>query len=379
MKIGIYVHIPFCESRCIYCGFYSTTHNTLHHRYIDAVLHEIDLRCNEQQYADGVIGEMCQIDTVYIGGGTPSVLTAEELGRVLSKLRSSFSGTPREITVEMNPDDITPELIGALKSFGVNRISIGVQTFNDNRLKFLRRRHTAEQSKKAVKTIKAFGIENISIDLMFGFPGETMQEWQADIEQALQLSPAHISAYCLMYEEGTPLYKMLKAGSVEQIDDDTYLAMYTTLIDNLTKHGYEHYEISNFAHKGYRSIHNSSYWHDVPYLGFGASAHSYIGKCRSWNIDNLNEYIKSIESGVLPLTIERIDADTHYNDLVTTALRTREGLDFGYIAPNYREYALRNAERHIASGLLEFTDNHLRLTRNGLFVSDSLMSDLIKI
>ena len=227
-------------------------------------------------------------------------------------------------------------------------------------------------------TIREEGIHNVSIDLMFGFPNQTMDEWVTDIDKAIALHPTHISAYSLMYEEDTPLFHMLQKGEINQIDDETSLAMYTELINRLTANGYEHYEISNFAMPGYRSVHNSSYWHDTPYLGFGAAAHSYNKDTRSWNIPDLKKYIESIESGVLPSESEVIDADTHYNDLITTALRTREGLNLDDLPQKYREYALVNARKSISEHLLEATDSHIRLTREGLFVSDMVMSELIK-
>lgn len=374
MNKGIYVHIPFCKSRCVYCGFYSTTHAELCHRYTKALLHEMELRSSVEASLSHY-----NTDTVYFGGGTPSVLDLSDMELIFHKISAVYPGNMREVTVEMNPDDVTPQYVSALKSFGVNRISMGVQSFDDNRLRFLRRRHSASQAIKAYNIIRQAGIGNISIDLMFGFPKENIGDWQNDIKTALSLDPNHISAYCLMYEEGTPLHKMLEAGKVKQIDEETYVAMYTELIDQLTSHGYEHYEISNFAKHGYRSIHNSSYWHDVPYLGFGASAHSYNGKRRLWNIDNLQEYIMSVEQGVLPAEYEDIDADTHYNDLVTTALRTCEGLDLSMLHNEYREYALKSASYSLSNNNIELCDNHLRLTRKGLFVIDLIMSDLIKV
>lgn len=378
MKSGIYIHIPFCQSRCVYCGFYSTTHTNLQQRYTDALLHEMELR--RDTMFNTVHGNgLCTPDTIYIGGGTPSTLSLDQIERILSKVRKEYPGKPTEITMEMNPDDITPQLIRGVKAVGVNRISMGIQTFNDERLHFLRRRHTAKQAMEAVETVRDCGIENVSIDLMFGFPNESIDEWTTDIDTAVALAPNHISAYCLMYEEGTPLYRMLADGKVKQVDEDTYIAMYTRLIDTLASNGYEHYEISNFARKGYRSIHNSSYWHDIPYLGFGASAHSYLGNKRSWNVSDINAYINAIEHDEFPSESEIIDDDTHYNDLVTTAMRTREGLNLDSIPEKYKKYAVANASESISNGLLELSENCLRLTRKGVFVSDMVMSDLIMV
>ena len=377
MNVGIYIHIPFCKSRCIYCGFYSTTNKELKERYVDALIREIHMR--KEDFARlGTSLSPSSTSTVYFGGGTPSSLSVCDIERIVGALESTFNGTPSEVTLEMNPDDVTKDYIKAVRQMGINRISMGIQTFDDSRLQFIRRRHNASQAEKAVMTIREEGIHNVSIDLMLGFPNQTMDEWVTDIDKAIALHPTHISAYSLMYEDGTPLFRMLQKGEINQIDDETSLAMYTELINRLTANGYEHYEISNFAMPGYRSVHNSSYWHDTPYLGFGAAAHSYNKDTRSWNIPDLKKYIESIESGVLPSESEVIDADTHYNDLITTALRTREGLNLDDLPQKYREYALVNARKSISEHLLEATDSHIRLTREGLFVSDMVMSELIK-
>lgn len=377
MNVGIYIHIPFCKSRCIYCGFYSTTNKELKERYVDALIREIHMRKDDFARL-GTSLSPSSTSTVYFGGGTPSSLSVCDIERIVGALESTFNGTPSEVTLEMNPDDVTKDYIKAVRQVGINRISMGIQTFDDSRLQFIRRRHNASQAEKAVMTIREEGIHNVSIDLMFGFPNQTMDEWVTDIEKAIALHPTHISAYSLMYEEDTPLFRMLQKGEINQIDDETSLAMYTELINRLTANGYEHYEISNFAMPGYRSVHNSSYWHDTPYLGFGAAAHSYNKDTRSWNIPDLKKYIESIESGVLPSESEVIDADTHYNDLITTTLRTREGLNLDDLPQKYREYALVNARKSISEHLLEATDSHIRLTREGLFVSDMVMSELIK-
>lgn len=377
MNVGIYIHIPFCKNRCIYCGFYSTTNKELKARYVDALIREIRMRKDEFLKL-GTSLSPSSTSTIYFGGGTPSSLSVCDIERIVGALESTFNGTPSEVTLEMNPDDVTKDYIKAVKQMGINRISMGIQTFDDSRLQFIRRRHNASQAEKAVMTIREEGIHNTNIDLMFGFPNQTMDEWVTDIDKAIALHPTHISAYSLMYEEGTLLFRMLQKGEINQIDDETSLAMYTELINRLTANGYEHYEISNFAMPGYRSVHNSSYWHDTPYLGFGAAAHSYNKDTRSWNIPDLKKYIGSIESGVLPSESEVIDADTHYNDLITTALRTREGLNLDDLPQKYREYALENAMKSISKHLLEVTDNRIRLTREGLFVSDMVMSELIK-
>lgn len=370
---GLYIHIPFCASRCIYCGFYSTTLPELQDKYVDALCREMELRAALPD-ADK------HISTIYLGGGTPSQLTHENLERLFLYIYKVYDVDPNaEITMECNPDDVTPEL---LRGLPVNRVSMGMQTFDNNRLKFLHRRHDASEAIRAVDILRQAGIHNISIDLMFGFPEETLDDWRADISQALALKPEHISAYSLMYEEGTALGRMLEQGKVKEIDEELSLEMYNVLIDTLSANGYDHYEISNFARiaadgTSFRSRHNSSYWHDIPYLGIGASAHSYNKATRSWNVDNIKKYIEAISNGILPSESEIIDSDTHYDDLITTALRTKEGININELEEKYRHHLLTEAQRHIAQGLLTITDNRLSLSRKGLYVSDMVMSDLM--
>ena len=380
---GIYIHIPFCRSRCIYCGFYSTTDLHLRQRYVDAL-------CREMEYSLSTFH--FPLSTIYIGGGTPSQLTIEQLSQLFIYINKVYPLTSHlstsEITIEVNPDDVTVEFAAALQQLPINRISMGVQTFDDQRLQFLHRRHTAQQAITAIDTLRQAGFHNISIDLMYGFPGETLSDWEADIDAALALNVEHLSAYCLMIEEGTPLHRMLKQhnGDCPQcVDEEQERQMYYTLIDRLEAAGYEHYEISNFAKKGFRSRHNSSYWNGTHYIGLGAAAHSYDGKSRSWNVADINTYIKGIEQGERIFEEERLDDDTRYNDTITVALRTKEGIDLDTLSPKYRDYCMKNARRYLNDGLLELSavgDSQsptLHLTRRGLFVSDMVMSDLMMV
>lgn len=390
---GLYIHIPFCESRCIYCGFYSTTSLSLRDAYMDALCHEMDLRKNE-------VNEPLQ--TIYLGGGTPSQLTAFQLERLFTHIAETIPyASDAEITMECNPDDVTPSFCDTLRKLPINRISMGAQTFSDERLRFLHRRHTAEEVRTAVDCLRQVGISNISIDLMFGFPGETLEDWQRDIDEAIRLQVEHISAYSLMIEEGTPLYRMMHAKEtrdsettmshisdasqpLQEIDEELSRMMYETLIDRLTSAGYEHYEISNFARAGYRSRHNSSYWHEVPYLGIGAAAHSYNIKTRSWNIDNIRSYIDAINKYCLPSTAEVLDLDTRFNDLITTALRTSEGINIDHLQKEYGTNIyhdfMREAEKKIRLGLMHITENgQIVITRKGIFISDDIMSDFIRV
>jgi len=377
---GIYIHIPFCASRCIYCAFYSTTSLDLRQRYVDAVCRETGDRSQE-------IG----VKSIYLGGGTPSQLTIPQLHQIFDALyKYNKVSEDAEVTIEVNPDDVTADFVEGLRTLPINRVSMGAQTFDDERLRFLHRRHTAAQVAEAVQRLRAAGIRNISIDLMYGFPGETLTDWEHDIKAALALNVEHLSAYCLTIEEGTPLHKMMKrynedghTGDSPQCvplpDEETEREMYYTLKDRLEAAGFEHYEISNFAKPGFRSRHNSSYWNGTPYLGLGASAHSYDGNTRSWNIADIRQYIKGMERGKRLFDSEAIEGDTRYNDMVTVAMRTREGLDLTQLSEKHRDYCLKNARHFIDNGLLKTNDNHLSLTRKGLFISDMILAELIKI
>ena len=349
---SLYFHIPFCASRCIYCGFYSTTLSELQNRYVDALIREMEMRRHNDT-----------ISTIYLGGGTPSQLTHENLLKLFHAIYKVYSvADDAEITMECNPDDIKKGM-------------------------FLRRRHRAKEVDYAVKTLHNDGFHNISSDLMFGFPEETLDDWRADIMHALRLKPTHISAYGLMYEEGTALYKLREQGKIEETDEELSLKMYSELTNHLKEAGYEHYEISNFALPGYRSRHNSSYWNNTPYIGIGAAAHSYdtgneITKqpaTRSWNVADIRQYMQTIEQGRRPSEQETIGADTHYNDLVMTALRTCEGISLKMLSSKYQKFLLNNASSYISQGKLVVKNEHLKLTQQGINISNTIMSDLMKV
>ena len=362
---GIYVHIPFCKSRCIYCGFYSTMRTALRQQYVDALCLEIEMRKSD-----------ALVETVYLGGGTPSQLTIGQLQQVFDTIyKYNKVSAEAEVTIECNPDDVTEPFAEGLSLLPVNRVSMGAQTFCDERLRFLKRRHTSEQVGAAVDRLRKAGIDNLSIDLMYGFPDETQEDWEADIREACSLQVEHISSYCLMIEEGTPLARL----GLEPCDEETERTMYDTLIDRLEASGYEQYEISNFAKPGYRSRHNSSYWTGIPYIGIGAAAHSFDGNSRSWNIDDIQRYIDGLQQGQRLFEEELLDEDTRYNDTVTVALRTREGLNLTRLSKPHRQYCLENAKRFIDDGLLKNDGDRLHLTRRGLFVSDMIMSELMMV
>lgn len=372
---GLYIHIPFCKSRCIYCAFYSTTLLTQRQQYVEALCTEI--ATSDERRAAGT-----DISTIYLGGGTPSQLTTTQLQQVFEAIYQHFNViADAEITIEANPDDVTEEWAKGLALLPVNRVSMGAQTFDDKRLRWLHRRHTARQVAMAVERLRQCGISNISIDLMYGFPAETLQDWERDIDAALALNVEHLSAYCLMVEEGSELFRRIETGAERfELSEETERKMYERLIDRLTEGGYEHYEISNFARKGYRSRHNSSYWNDTPYIGIGAAAHSYDGRRRMWNVADLSEYIRRTQEGLSATEdSEEITGWTRYNDRVTVALRTREGLDLRQLTEEERQYCKTTARRFLDDGLLQLEDHHLHLTRRGLFVSDMVMSELMNV
>ena len=371
---GIYIHIPFCKRRCIYCDFFSTTQSEKKPTYIHALCQELEIRKN---YLEGE-----EIETIYLGGGTPSQLTEEELNEIFTSLYYIYKvKEDAEITLEANPDDLTPEYVSMLRRLPINRISMGIQTFQEETLKLLHRRHTARQAIEAFQRCREAGFRNISIDLMYGLPGETLDTWKEDLQQAIALHPEHISAYHLIYEEGTALWKLREEHQVEEADEDLSITLFKTLIDELKQAGYQHYEISNFCLPGLHSRHNSSYWTGKKYLGCGPSAHSFNGSSRQWNIASLDNYLKGIASGKPNYEIEELDLYTRYNDFVITSIRTCWGMSLSRLRSEYGEelyrYCLRMAKSHLEQGVLEIEEDTLRLTQEGIFISDGIMSDLL--
>lgn len=371
---GIYIHVPFCKTRCVYCDFYSTTRGDLKRRYIDALCDELTMRCDYLQ------GE--PVRTVYFGGGTPSQLEEEDFRQVFDTLSNTYGlDACEEITLEANPDDLTEEYVAMLRRLPFNRLSMGIQTFDDSTLRLLNRRHDARQAIEAIGRCRRHGFQNISIDLIYGLPGETDERWRRDLQQAVALDVEHISAYHLTYEEGTPLYRMLQAHRVEEVDEDSSVRFFTTLMDTLSTAGYEHYEISNFCKPGLHSRHNTSYWQGITYLGCGPSAHSFDTSSREWNIPSLEKYISAIESKNRLYEKEELSPTTRYNEYVMTALRTRCGIDLPTLTARFgqtlSDYCTSMAAPYLKSGKLEQQDYHLRLTREGIFTSDGIISDLM--
>lgn len=376
---GIYIHIPYCKSRCTYCDFYTVINETHMDAFVEALCKEIELRKKE-------VSESVQ--TIYFGGGTPSRLNPEHFSAIFETLYRHYTVEPTaEITVEANPDDLSEEYISLLAQQPINRLSMGIQSFNDEELKFLSRRHTAQQAVDAVKRSQDKGLYNISIDLMYGLPKQTKEVWQQNLHQATELGVPHLSAYHLIYEEKTRMYSLLQAGKIQPVSEETSTAMFAMLIDWMTQHGFIHYEISAFGKEGYFSRHNSSYWKNEKYVGLGPAAHSFDGDSRSWNIASISKYIEGIKKGIPLRESEQLSETDKYNEFILTGLRTMWGMDMAELKARFGEelyrYCLINAQGYINEKLLEINEDKvshtdkLTLTRKGIFISDGIMSDLM--
>ena len=368
---GLYVHIPFCKSRCIYCDFYSTVgRDEKMGQYVEAVLAEARLRCHE----------LCSpVSTIYFGGGTPSILSSAQLSNLVAGLQQTFDFSQvEEFTVEVNPDDVTPEKIALMRRWGVNRISMGIQSFDDGELRILNRRHTARQAIDALAAIRAAGIGNISIDLIYGIPGQTLATWLQNVEQAIGLDVQHISAYSLMYEHGTRLWFMLEQAKIKEVDEETSVAMYQALAQQLKAAHFEHYEVSNFAQEGYFSRHNSSYWNLVPYLGLGAGAHSYNGLTRRSNPANLKKYLKQIAAGPCAFEEERVANWERYDEYVMLRMRTAQGLSIHELTERFEEkfvhHFLKNAEQE---QLLQNDGTRFFIPEQHVMLTDAITRNLM--
>lgn len=369
---GVYIHIPFCKKKCIYCDFYSVA---LSQDYVAKYLSALK---KEFVYRKSEIGEE-KIKTIYIGGGTPSMLSTQQLGDLVHTLDCSNT---EERTVEVNPDDLTSDYVRGLVEAGFNRVSMGVQSFNDEELKFLRRRHGSEKAVEAVRMLQDAGIDNISIDLIYGIPGQTKETWSNSLRVASSLGVKHISAYSLMYEEGTRLTLMRDRGDFEEISDDVCVEMYQMLVADLSKMGFVHYEISNFALPGYESKHNSSYWDFTPYIGLGASAHSFDGKVRRYNPSSVKNYIEAVSERSYAYEEESETALELYNEWIMTRLRTKKGMDMDDLKvrfPDFCDYAEKVVSGFIGDGLMQCSGAVVSLTDRGVMLSDMIFRDLFLI
>ena len=359
---GIYIHIPFCKSRCKYCDFFSTTHLTKQSEYVEALLCEWEDRRNTlTQYTI----DNTQYTTLYIGGGTPSTLSITNLQRLLSHFPQT-----NEMTMEANPGDITREKVRAWRELGINRLSIGIQSFQDELLQLVGRRHNAQQAIEAVAIAQEAGFDNISIDLMYALPSQTMEQWKSDVKTALKLGVQHISSYGLIYEDGTALTTLLDHGLIEAVDEETEMQMYDYLVDELTKNSFQHYEVSNFALPGRESKHNSSYWNDTPYLGLGAGAHSYDGTARRWNISDLEKYIEQAKTHQLQPEEEVLTPQQRHTEHVMLSLRTSRGI-------STEDIDISKAEKYLKQGLLRQENNRIMATTKGFHILNRIIEDVL--
>ncbi len=372
---GIYIHIPFCKKACHYCNFHFSTSLASKEGMMKAIGKEAQLR-------NGYLSE--KVETVYFGGGTPSLLTPAELQSILTQLRQTFIiTTDAEITIETNPDDITEEKLLGWKEAGINRLSIGIQSFFEEDLQWMNRAHNAEQAKQSIELAQKNGFHNITIDLIYGAPGLTDEKWLHNINTALALQIPHLSCYALTVEPKTALSKKIETGQLPDVDTDTQARQFAILSSQLQKTGFEHYEISNFALPGYRSKHNSSYWQGKPYLGLGPSAHSFNGNSRQWNIANNALYQQAIEQGTIPFEEEILTTTQQLNEYIMTSLRTIEGISLQNIRNRWgkeKEAVLQHtAEKYIASHKLLLENDVITLTEEGKFFADGIASDLFQL
>jgi oxygen-independent coproporphyrinogen-3 oxidase len=370
---GIYIHIPFCKQACHYCNFHFSTSLAMKNDFTVALLKELDLR------ADYIQND--SVETIYFGGGTPSILPGGEIAAILQSIRAHFSLAPdAEITLEANPDDINPDKLNLWKKAGINRLSIGVQSFFREDLLWMNRAHNEKQALSAVLEAQAAGIDNISIDLIYGIPGMSDENWKTSLARAISLEVPHLSCYALTVEPKTALYKKIKEGKTREVVPEDQARQFLQGILSLEEAGYEHYEISNFARPGKRSRHNSAYWQSKKYLGLGPSAHSFNGKTRQWNIANNSRYIQSLANHESCFEIETLRPVDMLNEYIMTSLRTMEGLDLQHImrafGPARGNLLEKNAARFIAQEQMKKEDEKLVLTSKGKLFADGIAGEL---
>jgi oxygen-independent coproporphyrinogen III oxidase len=370
---GIYIHIPFCRQACYYCDFHFSTNLDKKTEVVDAVIHEMEL---QQNFLGGE-----EINTIYFGGGTPSLLSTPELNRIFDSLHQNFQvKNHAEITLEANPDDLSDDKLKELRTMGINRLSIGIQSFDDAVLRFLNRAHDSAAAKKCVEQARASGFGNISIDLIYAIPGQTETAWKKNIDLGLMLSPEHISAYSLTIEEKTVFGRWAASGKLVGSTDDFAAGQLELLVETLEKSGLEQYEVSNFARPGYFSQHNSSYWRQEKYLGLGPSAHSYNGTLRQYNVSNNHEYLRTLNLNQIPATVEILSKADKINDYLLTTLRTSWGTDLNKLQQNL-DYDLLSLHQSYIDALVErdlatLQNSTLTLTKKGRMLADKISSDL---
>lgn len=370
---GIYIHIPFCKQACHYCDFHFST--TLKHKdaMTEALLRELKLR------KDYLLDE--NIETIYFGGGTPSLLEPKEIEKIIHQIQDDFylENHP-EITLEANPDDLNADYLKGIQQIGINRLSIGVQSFFNKDLEWMNRAHNSNQAIDSIKRSQDIGIDNISIDLIYGTPNLSNKDWKENIHKAFELEIRHISSYALTVEAGTALGNWVSKGKVKALDDEQAAEQFEILMEEMTDNNFLHYEISNFCKEGFHSRHNSSYWEGEKYLGIGPSAHSFNKTTRQWNIANNHQYIDHLFKDELPSTIEVLAIEDRINEYLMISLRTSKGISFDYFEKEFGSENLslikRNLDSFIQNKLLTIENNYCKTTKTGKLMADKIASDL---
>lgn len=372
---GIYIHIPFCKQSCSYCDFHFSTSLKHKEELVQAIITEIVSR---------KIQLTGKINTIYFGGGTPSVLNYDEISRIVESVYKNYDvATKIEFTLECNPDDLSQQKLKELQGSGVNRLSIGVQSFNDEELRFFNRAHNASEAESSIKRSQDIGFENITIDLIYGSPILTVKMWLNNLKKVNNFDVPHLSAYGLTVEPKTKLAHQITSGQLPQLDDDKMITQFKTLIEKTEEYGLTQYEVSNFGKEGFYSQHNSNYWKGEEYLGIGPSAHSFVEEKRIWNVANNIKYIKALANNEAHFEEEFIDEKTAYNEYVLTRLRTIWGIDLDYIKTNFNEeinaHFVKEIKSYMNSSYLETESQKVTLTREGIFIADKITSDLFYV
>ena len=368
---GIYIHIPFCKKACHYCNFHFSTQTQHIHSFVEALLNEIELR---RDYIN------TPIQTIYFGGGTPSLLSAEQIRSIIEKLQLNFDlSNLQEFTLEANPDDININKLSEWNAIGINRLSIGIQSFQKESLAWMNRAHIVDQSHQAIQMAQEAGFNNISIDLIYGTPHYTKEHLLADLKFIEDYRIPHVSCYALTVEEKTALHSMIEKGKIENVKTEVQAEHFEIIVDYLNKIGFEHYEISNFAKPGNRSKHNSSYWKGIPYLGLGPSAHSFNGSSRQWNVANNALYMQSLEKRALPFEIELLDQVAQYNEYMMISLRCMEGFDLKHIESSfgkaYSEHTQNVIQTLAQKDIFEQKSTSYCLKKSAKFLADGIASE----
>ncbi|MEN8201733.1 MAG: radical SAM family heme chaperone HemW [Bacteroidota bacterium] len=371
---GLYVHIPFCKQACRYCDFFFSV--SLHYvdAFVDSLLKEMELRAGELPGTP--------LETLYLGGGTPSVLSEKHLDQILEAVHTHYNFQKNdEWTIECNPDDLSPAYLTHLRKLGFTRISIGIQSFHQRDLELMRRSHTAAQAERSVQDAAAAGFENITVDLIYGIPDQSLKEWEENISQALSLPISHISAYHLTFESGTVFDHWRKKGRLLPVHEEASVSQYHLLRKRLAEKGFDHYEISNFAREGHMSRHNMIYWSGKSYLGLGPSAHSFDSIRRSWNVSSLKEYMEGIASGNLARETEDLSPAERYHDYLITSLRTRWGADPQYIQRQFgaelSDHFRGKSKTFLEQGSMQITENRVVIHPDHWLIADHILRELL--